>query len=105
MNPTLQQPFDVKLMNVTASVIFAAAGVVLLAVSAVVGIAALALLPSLGAGFLLILAVMIGLTGVQLLALGAVGAYVWRTLEESRRRPPYLIERTAGEHPAMPAST
>lgn len=31
MNPTLQQPFDVKLMNVTATVIFAAAGVVLLA--------------------------------------------------------------------------
>ena len=31
MNPTLPQPFDVKLMNVTASVIFAAAGVVLLA--------------------------------------------------------------------------
>ncbi len=31
MNPTLQQPFDVKLMNATASVIFAAAGVVLLA--------------------------------------------------------------------------
>jgi cell division protein FtsQ len=31
MNPALQQPFDVKLMNITASVIFAAAGVVLLA--------------------------------------------------------------------------
>ncbi len=31
MNPTLPQPFDVKLMNVTASVIFTAAAVVLLA--------------------------------------------------------------------------
>ena len=31
MNPALQQPFDVKLMNVTASVIFAVVGVVLLA--------------------------------------------------------------------------
>lgn len=31
MNQTLQQPFDVKLMNVTATVIFAAAGVVMLA--------------------------------------------------------------------------
>jgi cell division protein FtsQ len=30
MNSTLQQPFDVKLMNITASVIFAAAGVLLL---------------------------------------------------------------------------
>ena len=31
MNPALPQPFDVKLMNITATVIFAAAGVVLLA--------------------------------------------------------------------------
>ncbi|MFC5498656.1 cell division protein FtsQ/DivIB [Caenimonas terrae] len=31
MNPALPQPFDVKLMNFTATVIFAAAGVVLLA--------------------------------------------------------------------------
>lgn len=31
MNPTLPQPFDVKLMNLTATVIFAAAGMVLLA--------------------------------------------------------------------------
>ena len=31
MNPALQQPFDVKLMNVTASVIFTVVGVVLLA--------------------------------------------------------------------------
>ena len=45
-----------------------------------------------GAFTLLLLAAMIGLTGVQLLALGIVGEYVWRALDESRRRPPYLIE-------------
>jgi len=40
---------------------------------------------------------------VQLVALGVVGEYVWRALEESRRRPPYLIEAATaprGRHPA-----
>jgi len=31
-------------------------------------------------------------TGVQLVALGIVGEYVWRALEESRGRPAYLVE-------------
>ena len=79
-------------------------GVLLMAVALVVGIAAVVLLPSVGAALLLILAVMIGLTGMQLLALAIVGAYVWRTLEESRRRPQYLIERIAGRHPSLPAA-
>jgi dolichol-phosphate mannosyltransferase len=42
---------------------------------------------------------MIGLTGVQLLAIGVVGQYVWRALEEARRRPQYLIERLTGVQP------
>jgi dolichol-phosphate mannosyltransferase len=58
--------------------------------------AALLALPTLGAGLLFVLAVMIGLTGVQLLALGIVGEYIWRGLDEARRRPPYIIEETAG---------
>jgi dolichol-phosphate mannosyltransferase len=62
-------------------------------------------LPRLGAVLLLILALVLGLGGIQLLAVGIVGAYVWRALDESRRRPPYLIERSAGRHPALPAST
>jgi glycosyltransferase involved in cell wall biosynthesis len=45
----------------------------------------------------LVLAVMFGLTGIQLLALGAIGEYVWRALDEARRRPAYLIERYAGD--------
>jgi glycosyltransferase involved in cell wall biosynthesis len=32
------------------------------------------------------------LNGLQLLVLGIVGAYVWRTLEEVRRRPRYEVE-------------
>jgi len=45
----------------------------------------------------LLLAAMAGLTGLQLLALGIVGEYVWRALEEARQRPAYLIEDYAGE--------
>jgi dolichol-phosphate mannosyltransferase len=40
----------------------------------------------------LLVAAMSAFTGVQLVALGAVGEYVWRALEESRRRPAYLVE-------------
>jgi dolichol-phosphate mannosyltransferase len=78
-------------------------GVLLMALALIVGIVAAVLLPSVGAALLLILAVMIGLAGMQLLALAIVGAYVWRALEESRRRPQYLIERIAGRHPSVPA--
>jgi dolichol-phosphate mannosyltransferase len=79
-------------------------GALLIAVALIVGIVAAVLLPSVGAALLLILAVMIGLTGMQLLALAVVGAYVWRALEESRRRPQYLIERIAGRHPSLPGA-
>ncbi len=44
---------------------------------------------------LLLLAPSIGLAGVQLLALGIVGEYVWRALDEARRRPQYVIEAAA----------
>jgi dolichol-phosphate mannosyltransferase len=46
-----------------------------------------------GPGVLLIVATMVGLTGLQLTAAAVVGAYVWRALEEARRRPQYVIER------------
>ena len=71
----------------------------------ITAIFAVIMLPSVGAVLLLLLAAMFGLTGVQLFALGIVGEYVWRGLDESRRRPHYLIERIAGRHPAVPAST
>jgi len=61
---------------------------------------ALALLPALGGGVLLVLALVVGLAGLQLVAVGIVGEYVWRALEESRRRPPYLIEAMAGQREA-----
>jgi hypothetical protein len=30
--------------------------------------------------------------GIQLLILGVLGEYLWRTYEESRHRPRYLLE-------------
>jgi dolichol-phosphate mannosyltransferase len=31
-------------------------------------------------------------SGVQMLMLGILGEYLWRTLDETRRRPPYVID-------------
>lgn len=72
------------------------AGVAFFVAACLLAGGAVLLLPSAGAGLLLVLAVMVGLTGVQLLAIGVVGQYVWRALEEARRRPQYLIERLTG---------
>jgi dolichol-phosphate mannosyltransferase len=51
-------------------------------------------------GVNLLLAAVTGLAGVQLLALGVIGEYVWRALDEARRRPAYLVEAVAGTVPA-----
>jgi len=61
---------------------------------------AVALLPQLGGGVLLVLSLIVGLAGFQLVAIGIVGEYVWRALEETRRRPCYLIEAMAGQREA-----
>ena len=36
------------------------------------------------------------LGGIQMLMLGVLGEYLWRALDEGRRRPRYLIETTIG---------
>ena len=77
--------------------VYGGAFLMLLALLTLVG--GLALLPSLGAGLLIVLAVIIGLSGLQLLALGIVGEYVWRALDEARRRPPYVLEATTTAAP------
>jgi dolichol-phosphate mannosyltransferase len=69
----------------------------LMLVASVVFVVSIGLMPALGAGILFLLAMFVGLAGLQLLALGIVGEYVWRALEESRRRPAYLIEAVAGQ--------
>lgn len=72
------------------------AGVLGMAMGVLVAIGGLLRLPRPGAGLLLVLAAVIGLAGVQLLALGMLGEYMWRALDEARRRPPYLVEAIAG---------
>lgn len=34
--------------------------------------------------------------GIQMLMTGVLGEYLWRALDEARRRPPYLIEEALG---------
>jgi len=36
--------------------------------------------------------------GITMLTLGLLGAYLWRTFDASRRRPPYLIEIADGQN-------
>ncbi|MBI1861516.1 MAG: glycosyltransferase family 2 protein [Deltaproteobacteria bacterium] len=43
-------------------------------------------------GWASIMIVVLVLGGVTLLALGVLGEYLWRTLQESRKRPNYVIE-------------
>jgi polyisoprenyl-phosphate glycosyltransferase len=69
---------------------------------ALMAIAFVLLVVSLGSGaadggvrWLLILVV--GLAGLQLLAVGVVGEYVWRALDEARGRPSFVIEAVAGQ--------
>ena len=47
-------------------------------------------LTSVGSGSLMI--VVLFLNGIQLLSIGVIGEYLWRTLDETRKRPHYLIE-------------
>lgn len=45
-------------------------------------------------GFASMMVTILILGGLQMLMLGVLGEYLWRTLEESRRRPRYFVERT-----------
>jgi dolichol-phosphate mannosyltransferase len=45
-------------------------------------------------GWAWVMGAVVVLAGVQMVMLGVLGEYVWRTLEEARRRPRYLIETT-----------
>jgi dolichol-phosphate mannosyltransferase len=38
--------------------------------------------------------VVLVLGGLQMLMMGVLGEYLWRALDESRRRPKYIIEST-----------
>ena len=55
--------------------------------------------PIQGWSSLMVVTLVIG--GLQMLMLGVLGEYLWRALDEARRRPRYLIEATT--EPANPA--
>lgn len=48
------------------------------------------------AGWASLMVVVLVLGGIQMTMLGVLGEYLWRTLEEARRRPAYFVERRAG---------
>ena len=73
------------------------AGLTLVVLGIIIGFAGFTLLPSVGAGLLLLVAAVVGVGGLQLIGLAIVGQYVWRALDEARRRPAYLIEAVAGD--------
>ena len=60
--------------------------------------------PTQGWSSLMVVLLVVG--GLQMLMLGILGEYLWRALEESRRRPRYIIEDVAGSlgAPAQPAA-
>jgi glycosyltransferase involved in cell wall biosynthesis len=54
-------------------------------------------------GWASLMVVVLLLGGIQMIMLGVLGEYLWRTLEETRRRPRYFIEDAYGlETPRIP---
>lgn len=47
-------------------------------------------------GWSSLMVVVLVFSGMQMVMMGVLGEYLWRALDESRRRPRYLIEATAG---------
>ena len=73
-------------------------GAGLLAVALVLAVAGFVRWAQTGSGHLVLLvAAIAGVGGLQLVATGLVGEYVWRALEEARRRPQFVIERATAE--------
>jgi len=64
---------------------------------------ALAGTPAAGWSSLMIVMLIIG--GMQMLMMGILGEYLWRALDESRRRPRYLIEAATSMTEVMITAT
>jgi polyisoprenyl-phosphate glycosyltransferase len=76
-------------------------GAALMAIGLTAVIVGLVVFESLQAAVVVLLGAMTGLSGLLLCALAMVGEYVWRGLDQSRRRPIYVIEATAGPAGAL----
>jgi polyisoprenyl-phosphate glycosyltransferase len=80
--------FPIRLMSLVGFVI-ALFGFLYAAVVVINGLAGR---PPEGWASLMIAVLVIG--GVQMLMMGVLGEYLWRTLDEARRRPQYIVEAT-----------
>jgi glycosyltransferase involved in cell wall biosynthesis len=76
-------------------------GAALMAIGVLAIVVGLVVFESLQAAVVVLLGAMAGFSGLLLCALAMVGEYVWRALDQSRRRPLYLIEATAGQSGAF----
>jgi polyisoprenyl-phosphate glycosyltransferase len=74
------------------------AGVAALVVALVPAVVAAVAYSGLNAALLLLAALVIGLFGCHLIALGILGHYVWRGLDAARKTPLYSIEAVAKAH-------
>jgi dolichol-phosphate mannosyltransferase len=72
------------------------AGTALMAIGLSAVIGGLVWFDSLQAAVVVLLGAIAGSCGVQLCAMAMLGEYVWRGLDQSRRRPLYIIEASAG---------
>ena len=72
-------------------------GAAMLVVALALTIVGISLLPAARGRPPVVLAVFVGLSGVQMLALATVGEYVWSALAEARRRPQYVIEAATSD--------
>jgi polyisoprenyl-phosphate glycosyltransferase len=59
--------------------------------------------PVSGWSSLMVLVLLVG--GFQILLMGVLGEYIWRTLDETRRRPRFLIEDATAPHAAVERSS
>jgi dolichol-phosphate mannosyltransferase len=50
-------------------------------------------------GWASLITIILFLSGIQLVMLGIVAEYLWRTFDESRRRPPFIVRETSGIDP------
>lgn len=83
------------------------AGIALVVLATIPLVAAMATYPGVAAALWLLAACTVGLSGIQLVALGVVGQYVWRALDEARGRPLYAIEAATEvvQAPAAPTGS
>lgn len=49
------------------------------------------------AGWTILVVILTFLLGLIMIMLGIIGEYLWRILDESRKRPPYIIDKIIGE--------